>query len=238
MSRVVGQADRPQRECDLCGSGQRGMTAHEQHDERVVGVRRRLVSTACEPLPGRSWRATASSRRWRACSLRSKSVSRAGRDGDQPGTRVLRPPLLRPLHGRCSNASWVASSREVEMPVTPYERRLRRQPPHGPRPPPRAAVAQMSTSARESAIGRTSATASAQTPPGLGQAASRAAISVARSKLAVDNPVAGEDLFGLGVRPRSPPPRRCATRPCGCRQEQQAPGFYRRPARRTGRAPR
>jgi hypothetical protein len=45
-------ADRAQRQRDLRGRGQRGVTAHEQHDQRVVAVRGRPVGGRGQPVLG------------------------------------------------------------------------------------------------------------------------------------------------------------------------------------------
>ena len=71
----------------------------QHRNSRLEGV------VACWPVGGRGEplsagrRATVSSRRRRAVSLRSWSVSRRGRDGDQPAPRVVRDPVGRPLRG-------------------------------------------------------------------------------------------------------------------------------------------
>jgi hypothetical protein len=105
------------------------------------------------------------------------------------GDPVIRPSVAR--HDRTTIAAGEVPTDgvilgRVEMPVTPYHRAEdpRRQPPqqvldlgvrHG--------GDQISSSARDSMIGRTSANTFATTKSGAGQFPNPAAISVARSKL-------------------------------------------------------
>ena len=99
-------ADGPQGQRDLRCGRQRGVAAQEQQDERVVGRRvRAAVAEHCDPPPshGRAGVqvAAVSSRRRRACSLRSRSVSR--RDAT-----VMSQP--RGLSGMPSVGHWVAAA--------------------------------------------------------------------------------------------------------------------------------
>jgi hypothetical protein len=95
----------------------------------------------------------------------------------------------RPSSGHCLaaaiSASWVASSAVSKCPKRRTTAPRTCGASSGSRSPAPASgmAGQMSSSARESAIGRTSAKARARTLSGPGQLASRAVISVARSKL-------------------------------------------------------
>ena len=78
---------------------------------------------------GRIHRATASSRRRRACSLRSRSVSRRDGDRDQPAARVVRDAVARPLRGGREQRLLHRVLGGVEVPVAAHQRAedLRRQ---------------------------------------------------------------------------------------------------------------
>ena len=154
------------------------------------------ISVSSESAAGRSaggasqssgsacW-AIASSRRWRACSRRSRSMSRR----DATVMSQARGLPGRPLPGHCAaaeiRASCTASSARSKCPY----RRTRAPRTCGASCCSRSSTSrsdmgdQSSSSARESTIGRTSATAAAAST-GPGHCESRAAIVVARSKLA------------------------------------------------------
>ena len=109
--------------CD--GGGERGVAAQEQQRQRVVLVGRRLAPAGTAPAaPPR-----VSSRRRRACSLRSSSVSRRDGDGDQPAARVVGHALARPLHGGGEQRLLHRVLARVEAPVAADEHAedLRRQ---------------------------------------------------------------------------------------------------------------
>jgi len=179
-------ADRPQGQRDLRRRRQDGVTAHEQQDERVVGLRRRPVGGGRQPLPGKGPAGDAVLAAL-AGLLAAEQVGEPARgDRDQPAPRVVRDAAGGPLHGRRQERLLGGVLGGVEVPVAPDHRAedLRRQPPqqvlglgvgHG--------TGQSSRSVLESASGRTSATAVAATSGGAGQLARRPAISVARSKL-------------------------------------------------------
>ena len=174
-------------------------------------------------------RATASSRRCRACSLRSRSVSRREATVISQPRGLSGTPSRRPLRGGGEQRLLHRVLGGVEVPVAPDQRAedLRRQPAQQVLDAlTRSRRAQISRLGRRlSTIGRTSAyRSSARACSGRGRVASRAAISVARSKLSHSTiHVAGEHLLGLGVRPvghhrdavLQPRPAGCAPAPPG-----------------------
>ena len=179
-------ADRPQREGDLRGRGERGVAAEEEQDQAVVLVGRRDVGG------GRRLRARdrSSGRRLLAPPPGQLGPQQVGHpasgDGDQPGPRVLRyavsgasprppaaaPPGWRPPRPRTGRSA----GRACRGPAGPAGAT-------GPRSGSSHGHRAQASSATYSSIGRTSATAVARTCSGAGQLANSAAISVARSKL-------------------------------------------------------
>ncbi len=175
------------------------------------------VSSASDGRPGRragashcsgsTRRATVSSRRCRACSLRSRSVSRREATVISQAARVVRDAVGRPLRGGREQRLLDRVLGRVEMPVAPHHRAedLRRQRAqqvldrgvrHGGR---LRAPARSGTSA----IGRTSTYHSWQRrASGCGELDQPGGdLGRPVEALAVHDPVAGEHLLGLGVRP-------------------------------------
>jgi hypothetical protein len=178
-------ADRAQGERDLRGRRQRRVAAHEQQDERVVGIGRPAVGGGRQPLvgqhpPGHRLLAALPGL------LAAQQVGQPARgDGDEPGAGVLRN-TVRPLCRRGDQRLLHGVLGGAEVPVPAHHRAedLRRQPAqqaldlvtnHG--------GGYASGSSKPSTIGRTSMYPSRPGPPGFGDLVMRAAISVARSKL-------------------------------------------------------
>ena len=98
ISAVVKSADGAQGERDGRRMGQRGMTTHEQQDERVIPLRR---SGIAEPRPGIGDEGRAASSRGRAWPCRCGKIRHAACGHvNQPSARVVGHPFLRPLHAR------------------------------------------------------------------------------------------------------------------------------------------
>ena len=100
-------ADRAQGERDRRRTRQRGMTAHEEQDERVVLVHPALDASCAEArsevVKRRLGRDLQDDRRLAAApgQLGAQVIRHASRgDLDQPAARVVGNALLRPLHGR------------------------------------------------------------------------------------------------------------------------------------------
>jgi len=166
-------ADGPQRERDLRLGLERGVAAHEQQHEAVIGVRSRRWGVRVEPedrllaaAPGL---------------LGAQQVGEAaGGHGDEPRARVPRR-VVRPLPRGGQQRLLHGVLGGVEVPVAAHHRAedLRRQ------------LAQQvldrrhqkPSSPEDSTIGRTSAYAVAAISGGPGHSPRRNAIAVARSKL-------------------------------------------------------
>ena len=100
ISAVVQPADRAQCERELRRRREGGMGAEEEQGQRVVffgATRDRRPEAGSKCSSAGTCAAAVSSRRRRAWSLRSSSVSRRGRHRDQPATWVLGDALIRPL---------------------------------------------------------------------------------------------------------------------------------------------
>ncbi len=106
-----------------CDAGESaGWQQRNSSVERVVLLDRRLVAGAGATPARRTWAAAVSSRRRRACSLRSSSVSR------RDATVISQPrgfsgtPSRGPLHGRGEQRLLHGVLGGVEVPVAPDER--------------------------------------------------------------------------------------------------------------------
>ncbi len=116
----------------ICDAGDSdGVTAHEQQDERVVGLRCATVSAAgashCvgQGPPGDGVLTALASL------LAAQQVGQPARgDGDQPTARVVRDAVLRPLRGGREERLLHRVLGGVEVPVAAHHRAedLRRQP--------------------------------------------------------------------------------------------------------------
>src|SRR2546430_5106551 len=164
------------------------MAAHEQRDQRVVGVRGGPVGGGCQPLVGQ-YPPGDGVLPALAGLLAAQQVGQPARgDRDQPGARVVRYAVLRPLQGSREERLLRRVLGGGEVPVAAYHRAEN----------PRRQLAQQaldigtghgggyaSSSSKPSTIGRTSTYQSwlSVASAGCGVSASRAAISVARSKL-------------------------------------------------------
>ena len=161
------------------------MTAHEQQDQRVVGIRRRPVRGGCDAISGQGPLCNGVLSALTSL-LAAQQIGQSARaDGDQPAKRVVGKAVLRPARRRREKRLLGCVLGSVEMPITTHQRA------EDPRRELAQQVlefgigkwwAQMSSSWRDSAMGRTSITA-ALAYAGPGHFESSAAISVARSKL-------------------------------------------------------
>ena len=123
-------ADRAQRERDLRGRRQRRVAAQEQQDQRVVALGGRTVGCRRLPLTGRD-QPRLGVLAPPAGLLGAQHVGQPpGGDGDQPGPRVGRDALVRPLAGRGQQRFLDRVLGRVEVPVAAYHgpEDLRRQP--------------------------------------------------------------------------------------------------------------
>jgi hypothetical protein len=161
------------------------MAAHEQQDQRVVGVACSLsgLSLLHGQLPPSDGVLTTS-----ASLLATQQVGQpTSRDHDQPALRVVRQTLARPLRRSREHGLLHRIFGSVEMAVAAYHgaenlrRQLAQQALNGNLGD--GFLDQYVNSSADSMIGRMSAYALAATCSGAGVAASRPAISVARSKL-------------------------------------------------------
>jgi hypothetical protein len=118
-SRDLGRAeaaDRPQGERNLRRRRERWVAAHEQQDERVIRVGGRGIRGGRQQLPGSVRWTTTLSRRWRACSLRSGSVSRREATVISQARGLAGMPSLGHWVAAASSASCVASSAVSKCP--------------------------------------------------------------------------------------------------------------------------
>jgi len=156
------------------------MAAQEQQDERVIAVRhRRRALLGQHPAGDRVLAALPGL-------LAAQQVGEPPPgDRDQPAPRIVRQTLLRPLRGGRQQRllHGVLGGVEVAVPAHDRTEDLRREPAQQVLDGLIRHRGQTSSSALDSAIGRTSANARSRTHSGPGQSFSRAAISVARSKL-------------------------------------------------------
>ena len=103
-ARAISAVVRPptaRRVSAICDAGDSDGWQHRNSRTSVSSdVGRGRSAAGASQCSGSAQRATVSSRRRRACSLRSRSVSRRDGDRDQPGPRVVRDAVARPLRRR------------------------------------------------------------------------------------------------------------------------------------------
>ena len=188
-------ADRTQRQCDLRRGGQRRW----QHMKSSGKVSSPSMASP-PPSAATADAATASSGRRRACSARRVGEA-AGRDGDQPGLRIVGVPARRPGGGGERLLGRVLGEIEVAVPPHHGAEDLRRQ---------RTQQALELVMAHVSGL-RLQLDAGLDDGPHVGERCAPAGRGGAVGQLggdpgrpvearAVDDPIAGWDLLRLGVR--------------------------------------
>jgi hypothetical protein len=162
------------------------MAAHEQQDERVVGVGRALIGGGRHTLGGQGPPAKCVLSTLSGLLAAQQIRQPSGGDRDQPAQRVIGTTVVRPPGGGGGDQRFLGCIlRGVEMAIAAHQRTedpRRQQAQQVLELCVRKWLAQMSSPLRDSAIGRTSIT-DALAYAGPGHLESSAAISVARSKL-------------------------------------------------------